>query len=324
MLELMNELNFVEIYSLTNRELIKLDTYCQIFKGITELNSKVEPKEEKKKGRPFKELDEQAQKFVESWVKGELSLDECMKLTGLSRAKLYKLRNSEEFLLLIPQKIENPNEFIEKYIRGQVSLDYVMNKLNFSKVYIFKLVEKYLSENDLFGLAGKKKELDFGEELEKATFESIDLFKKKKNLKEVSIVKYYFENLKYKVYKVQRLGNKSINLEGTNISKYVVENQDYYILSNGTDPALMMKSFITKRLSTFDKEEQKFHYIENLIFMDKVKKYMIETFPTFEEKEQFINNIEFELYSKNKELPLLVMNKAVRRLENKLLNIWRD
>lgn len=86
----------------------------------------------------------------------------------------------------------------------------------------------------------------------------------------------------------------------------------------------MMKSFITKRLSTFDREEQKFHYIENLIFMDKVKKYMVETFPTFEEKEQFINNIEFELYSKNKDLPLLVMNKAVRKLEDKLLNIWRD
>ena len=325
MLELMNELNFVEIYSLTNRELIKLDTYYQIFNGIMFLNSKeVETKEEKKKGRPFKKLDEQSQKLVEDWIKGDLSLDECIKLTGLSRAKLYKLRNSEEFLLLIPQKIENPNEFIEKYIRSQVSLDYVMNKLDFSKVYIFKLVEKYLSENDLFGLAGKKKELEFGEELEKATFESIDLFKKKKNLKEVSIVKYYFENLKYKVYKVQRLGNKSINLEGTNISKYVVENQDYYILPNGTDPTLMMKSFITKRLSTFDREEQKFHYIENLIFMDKVKKYMVETFPTFEEKEQFINNIEFELYSKNKDLSLLVMNKAVRKLEDKLLNIWRD
>ena len=34
MLELMKELNFVEIYSLTNRELIKLDTYINLFKGI--------------------------------------------------------------------------------------------------------------------------------------------------------------------------------------------------------------------------------------------------------------------------------------------------
>ena len=325
MLELMTELNFVEIYSLTNKELIKLDTYIKIFKGITDLNSNIEEeKEDKKKGRPFKELDEQAQKFIEDWIKGKMSLSECMKLTGLSHTSLYKFKNSDEFILFKPQRIENPNEYIEKFVKGKISTELLMNKLGYTKAHCFRLVDKFLAENDVFNLAGKKKEFEFNEELEKATFESIDIFKKKKNLKEVSIVKYLFDNLKCNVYKVQRLGNKSINLEGTNVPKIYLENQDYYILPNGKDPQILIKSFITERLSDFDREEQKFHYIENLIFMTKVKDYMVQQFPSFEEKEQFINNIEFELYSKNKDLPLLVMNKAVRKLEDKLLNIWRD
>lgn len=86
----------------------------------------------------------------------------------------------------------------------------------------------------------------------------------------------------------------------------------------------MIKAFITERLSTFDMEEQKFHFIENLIFMNRVKEYIAQKFPSFEEKEQFINHIECELYNKNKGIPLLIINKAVRKLEDKLLNIWRD
>lgn len=321
MLELMKELNFVEIYSLTNRELIKLDTYINLFKGI---NKEEEPTEEKKKGRPFKELGEQEHLFVEQWIKGELSLQECMRLTGLSHTKLYKLRNYDEFSLLVPKKEENTEEYIEKFVRGKVSLDLVMNKLGYTRVHIFRLVDKFLAENDVFNLAGKKKEFEFGEELEKATFENIDLFKKKKNLKEVCVVKYSFDTLKYSVYKVQRLGKKSINLEGSNVSKYTVEHQNYYILPKEKNPEIMIKAFITERLSTFDMEEQKFHFIENLIFMNRVKEYIAQKFPSFEEKEQFINHIECELYNKNKGIPLLIINKAVRKLEDKLLNIWRD
>lgn len=131
--------------------------------------------------------------------------------------------------------------------------------------------------------------------------------------------------LKYNVYKVQRLGKKTINLEGNNISRFLVENQDHFILSQRKDSQIMIKDFITKRLATYDLDEDKFPYIEsNSIFMNKVKEYMVQQFKTFEEKEQFINHIEYELYSANKTKSLLLINKAVKKLEEKLLNIWRE
>lgn len=324
-LNVMKMLNFQEIYSLDNKELIKVDTLIQMFVVIKEVEEEEENKAPKKVGRPKIKLDDNSRKLVIDWIKGNISTDQCIELTGYSRRSLFKLKKSGEFDEFIPPKVENPEELIEKYLKGKISFDLLVTEMNYSRTHVFTLIDQYLAKNDVFELAKKQKLFDYSEELEKATFDNIALFQEQQNLKEVSLVKYSFESLKYNVYKVQRLGKKTINLEGNNISRFLVENQDYFILPQGKDPQIMIKDFITKRLATYDLDEDKFPYIEsNSIFMKKVKEYMVQQFKTFEEKEQFINHIEYELYSANKTKSLLLINKAVKKLEEKLLNIWRE
>lgn len=299
------EQNYLEIYEILSNKTFGL-------KGLKTILLLDRKRPSAKVGRASKieNLTYFQKKDIISWINKEISLEECVKKTKISQASLYVARKKYFSNYIAPTEKDTVllRRCIKDYLMKRMSLEKVLrvNKINYS---LFNTVKnELLKTTNIADLIPTEVESTH-------TIKDLIIINEKNIQKNISILNYDFEQLKYSIDVVKQVNLKTlvINEIRKNKEKYFSENSYLYLynLKSNIQPDEILKSYIYERFSKFDDQEN-LEVLRNKNFISKVKDFIDD----IDNKANFIRSIMGYCYYNNQDKKQLVLNKAVLEINN--------